>query len=273
MHPGTAYVVFDDHRRGNWKPYIYRTEDYGRRWSSLADEDQIWGFVHTLEEDPVTPNLLFAGTEFGLYVSLDRGENWFLWRHGVPPVPVRSLVIHPRDHDLVIGTHGRAIYVLDDIRPLRALAETPGLLTTPGSPLRSASCLPEGGFRRGRIPLRGRRHVPRGDPNSRSHAHVHRGAGERRVDGASIEILDASGEVIRTLEGPAETGFNRIVWDLRETSLLGEQAGGGRPGPTGLEVLPGTYEIRVRVAGAESIQSVWRCCRIPGWKFPWRTGS
>ena len=92
---GTAYVVFDDHRRGNWKPYIYRTEDFGRRWSSLADEDQIWGFVHTLEEDPVTPNLLFAGTEFGLYVSLDRGENWFPWRHGVPPVPVRSLVIHP----------------------------------------------------------------------------------------------------------------------------------------------------------------------------------
>ena len=108
-------MVFDDHRRGNWTPYIFRTENYGRDWENIADETGIWGFVHTLEEDPVTPNLLFAGTEFGLYVSLNRGEDWFLWRHGVPPAPVRSLVIHPRDHDLVIGTHGRAIYILDDI--------------------------------------------------------------------------------------------------------------------------------------------------------------
>ena len=76
-HDGaTAYVIFDDHRRGNWEPYIYRTEDYGEHWTNLADEEQIRGFVHTLEEDPETPNLLFAGTEFGLYVSLDRGESW-----------------------------------------------------------------------------------------------------------------------------------------------------------------------------------------------------
>ena len=128
---GTAYVVFDDHRRGNWDPFIYRTEDYGRQWENIAEDSGIWGFVHTVEEDPITPNLLFAGTEFGLYVSLNRGADWFPWRHGVPPVPVRSIVIHPRDHDLVIGTHGRAIYIMDDIRPLRTMAEDPGILTSP----------------------------------------------------------------------------------------------------------------------------------------------
>ncbi|MCJ7629316.1 MAG: hypothetical protein MUO50_13135, partial [Longimicrobiales bacterium] len=248
---GTAYVVFDDHRRGNWKPYIYRTEDFGRRWSSLADEDQIWGFVHTLEEDPVTPNLLFAGTEFGLYVSLDRGENWFPWRYGVPPVPVRSLVIHPRDHDLVIGTHGRAIYVLDDIRPLRALAETPGLLMTPvhvfdppPAYLRGVSAVDGYHFAADAI-FRGETRAP----GALLTYSVGQGSDELT---AKVEIVDLSGEVIRTLEGPAKTGLNRIVWDLKETSLFSEQPEGGRPGPSGLEVLPGFYEIRVQVAGAES---------------------
>jgi len=248
---GTAYVVFDDHRRGNWEPYIYRTEDYGDRWSNIADEDQIWGFVHALEEDPVTPNLLFAGTEFGLYVSLNRGEDWFLWRHGVPPAPIRSLVIHPRDHDLVIGTHGRAIYVLDDIRPLRALAENPGLLTTPvhlydppPAYLRGESAVDGYHFAADAI-FRGETRAP-----GAILTYSVGPGGDGRT--ATIDILDSSGEVVRSLDGPAETGINRVVWDLRETNPFPVQAGGGRFGPTGLEVLPGTFEIRVRVPGAES---------------------
>ena len=276
----TAYVVFDDHRRGNWEPYIYRTEDYGRRWRNIVDQDQIWGFVHTLEEDPVTPNLLFAGTEFGLYVSLNRGEDWFLWRHGVPPAPIRSLVIHPRDHDLVIGTHGRAIYVLDDIRPLRALAETPGLLTTPvhlydppPAYLRGTSAVDGYHFAADAM-FQGETRAPgamltysvsesvsQGDGGAVGDGAVGGGAvgggvmGGRGVGGdrvADIEVSDASGKVIRTLEGPAETGLNRVIWDLRETSTSSGEGRGGRFRPTGLEVLPGTYEIRVRVGGAES---------------------
>jgi hypothetical protein len=247
----TAYVVFDDHRRGNWEPYIYRTEDYGRRWRNIADQDQIWGFVHTLEEDPVTPNLLFAGTEFGLYVSLNRGEDWFLWRHGVPPAPIRSLVIHPRDYDLVIGTHGRAIYVLDDIRPLRALAETPGLLAAPvylfdppPAYLRGTSAV-DGYHFAGDAMFQGETRAP----GAMLTYSVSQGD-DGRV--ANIEVLDASGEVIRTLEGPTETGLNRVIWDLRETSTSSGERRGGRFRPTGLEVLPGTYEIRVRVGEAES---------------------
>jgi hypothetical protein len=248
---GTAYVVFDDHRRGNWDPYIYRTEDYGRRWSRLAGDGQIRGFVHTLEEDPVTPNLLFAGTEFGLYVSLDRGESWIPWRNEVPPVPVRSLVIHPRDYDLVIGTHGRGIYVLDDIRPLRALAETPGLLATPVhlfdppvAYLRGVSNVDGYHFAADGL-FQGQTRTP-GAMLTYSVA----GVGEGRT--VSIEILEPSGEVIRTMEGPAAAGLNRVVWDLRETSLFGGPEEGGRNNPEGLEVLPGTYGIRVRAGGAES---------------------
>ncbi|HSG40871.1 MAG TPA: hypothetical protein VLE27_14630 [Thermoanaerobaculia bacterium] len=120
--PATAFVVFDNHRRSDFATYVYRTDDWGKTWKSLATKD-VRGYAHKLEQDPVQKNLLFLGTEFGLWFSLDGGGRWMKWTHGVPTVPVMDLVIHPRDHDLVIGTHGRAIYVIDDIRPLRTMSE------------------------------------------------------------------------------------------------------------------------------------------------------
>ncbi len=252
---GVAYVVFEDHRRGNWEPFIFRVEEYGRRWRRIAEEEDLWGFVHTLEEDPVNPNLLFAGTEFGLYVSLDRGESWFPWRHGFPPAPVRSLVVHPRDHDLVIGTHGRAIYILDDIKPLRALAETPGLLALPlhlfdppPTYLRSVSAVDGYHFAADAM-FKGETR-PFGAIISYA---VGSGAPERT---ATIEIRDHNGEVFRSMEGPAAEGLNRVVWDLRESNPFGERASGSRFGPTGLEVLPGTYGVVVRVGAAEASSQV-----------------
>ena len=118
---GTAFVVFDDHRRSNWTPYVYRTSDYGKTWTSLATKD-IQGYALSIEQDPVDPDLLFLGTEFGLFVSTDAGKSWFKWTHGVPTASVMGLVVHPRDHDLVVGTHGRSAYVLDDIAPLRSVS-------------------------------------------------------------------------------------------------------------------------------------------------------
>jgi photosystem II stability/assembly factor-like uncharacterized protein len=121
---GSAFVVFDNHRRSDFKPYVYRTDDWGRSWKSLATKD-IKGYALSIEQDPKDRDLLFLGTEFGLFVSLDGGARWMPWRHGVPTTSVMDLVIHPRDLDLVIGTHGRALYVLDDITPLREIsAET-----------------------------------------------------------------------------------------------------------------------------------------------------
>jgi photosystem II stability/assembly factor-like uncharacterized protein len=118
---GTAFAVFDDHRRSNWTPYVQKTTDYGKTWTSLATQD-LRGYALSIVQDPVDPDLLFLGTEFGLWVSLDGGKDWMKWKHGVPTVSVMDLVIHPREHDLVIATHGRGLYIIDDIRPLRGVS-------------------------------------------------------------------------------------------------------------------------------------------------------
>ncbi|HKK27474.1 MAG TPA: hypothetical protein VKB18_05300 [Gemmatimonadota bacterium] len=125
---GTAYAAIHDYMRGDWTTYVYRTTDYGRHWQRLPT-GPVDGWARTLEEDPVNPNLLWLGTEFGLYYSLDRGRSWTQWRHGFPNgVPVDALVTQERESDLVVGTFGRAAYVIDDVRPLRALAGDPSLL-------------------------------------------------------------------------------------------------------------------------------------------------
>lgn len=116
----TAYVTFDDHRRGNMETYVYKTTDLGQSWTSLATED-VEGYALTVREDLVKPNLLFLGTEFGLYVSIDGGASWARFKNNMPKVGVRDMVIHPRDHDLVMGTHGRGVIILDDITSLRQL--------------------------------------------------------------------------------------------------------------------------------------------------------
>lgn len=255
-HGGTAYVVFDDHRRGNWTPYIYRTEDFGESWRNISGDGQIWGFVHTIVEDPVSPNLLFAGTEFGLYVSLDRGERWFSWTHGLPRVPVRSLVIHPRDHDLVVGTHGRALFILDDIRPLQALARNPALAQQPVY----VFDIPPA-FLRGTAPADGY-HYP-GDAQFRGETrpagalltYAVSGEAEEEVD---VEILDDAGDVIRRLKGPARNGLNRVSWDLREERPAQGPASAREEEfrASGPEVLPGRYSVRVKVKGGEAVTAL-----------------
>jgi photosystem II stability/assembly factor-like uncharacterized protein len=119
---GTAFIVLDDHRRSNWTPYVYRTTDYGKTWTSLATKT-LDGYALSIEQDPVDADLLFLGTEFGLWVSTDAGKSWFKWKHGFPTASVMGLQVHPRDHDLIIATHGRAAYIVDDIRPLRSVTK------------------------------------------------------------------------------------------------------------------------------------------------------
>ena len=114
-------MVFDNHRRQDFTPYVYRTDDWGKTWKSLATQD-LRGYALSVEQDPADRDLLFLGTEFGLWVSFDGGARWVPWTHGVPTASVMALAIHPRDLDLVIGTHGRALYVLDDITPLREVS-------------------------------------------------------------------------------------------------------------------------------------------------------
>lgn len=118
--PAEAFVVFDDHRRSNWTPYVFRTRDYGRTWTNLATPE-LRGYALAVAQDPVDRDLLFLGTEFGLWVSLDGGGHWLPWTHGVPTVSVMDLAIQEREDDLVVATHGRGLFILDDLSPLREL--------------------------------------------------------------------------------------------------------------------------------------------------------
>ncbi|HSU81421.1 MAG TPA: hypothetical protein VLR69_03330, partial [Thermoanaerobaculia bacterium] len=112
----SAFVVFDNHRREDFTPYVYRTDDWGKTWKSLAPRD-LHGYALAVEQDPADKSLLFLGTEFDLYVSFDGGAHWTPWKNGLPTTSMMALKIHPRDLDLVIGTHGRAVWILDDITP------------------------------------------------------------------------------------------------------------------------------------------------------------
>lgn len=117
-----AVAVINNYRRGDWGTYVLRTTDYGESWENIAEEKGLEGYALSYVQDPEQEKLQFIGTELGLYVSIDGGEKWTKWTSGYPTVSTYDMVIHPREHDLVIGTFGRSFWVLDDIRPLRELA-------------------------------------------------------------------------------------------------------------------------------------------------------
>jgi photosystem II stability/assembly factor-like uncharacterized protein len=273
---GTAYVVFDNHRRGDWTPYVFRTRDHGRTWQPLAP-GQIDGYLHALEEDPVEPNLLFLGGEFGLYVSYDGGANWRRWRNGGYPAgaPTHALVVHPRDHDLVIGTHGRGAWIVDDIRPLRALArdaplrerrlhlfELPpaiqhtrgitGPFYFPGDTRYMGPNRPYGAlisYWVNTAAAEAADSLPQGAAGAQGGGFLP-GPTSGGQGPARIEILDAD-SVIRTLRGPAKAGVNRITWALERKGMAQPGAAPDAPEPAGPQVLPGRYAVRV-VLGADT---------------------
>ena len=248
----TAYVVFDNHRRGDWTTYVYRTTDFGRTWTSLATP-QLDGFAHTIEDDPVEPNLLFLGTEFGMFVTFDGGRSWKKWRAGgFPTVPVHEFAIHRRDHALVIGTHGRAAWVLDDLRPLRQMARDAGLAQRPLAvfdppPAHQYTNQISGPYY---FPGHDRFH----GENRPYGALITYWVGGARTPAsdtarATIEILNASGAVIRELRGPATPGMQRVSWDLRERGfrMILPPDIPAEFVPGGPEALPGRYGVRVRL--------------------------
>jgi len=127
---GEAFVTVNDYRRGDFKPYIFRTTDYGITWTRMLDENKVKGYALCMIQDPVEPNLIFAGTENGLWVSFDNGTTFTQWKNGYPSVSTYDLAIQERESDLVIATFGRAMWVLDDIRPLRKVAANKGMAFT-----------------------------------------------------------------------------------------------------------------------------------------------
>ncbi|MDZ7331992.1 MAG: hypothetical protein ONB31_08430 [candidate division KSB1 bacterium] len=285
---GTAYVVFDDHQRSNWTTYIYKTENFGKKWESLTKNDptasraknspERWGFVHVIEQDPVNKNLLYLGTEFGLFISFDDGKNWMKWKHGVPTVPVRALIVHPREHDLVIGTHGRAAFILDDVRPLRSISksiierplhifEVPTAYQHtirpaagyhfPADAMFSGEGRPYGAMISYYLipPDKTDNRAETQEPSEQKDASAEEQQRAKEPT-ITIEILDSTQQVIRKFDGPMKKGINRAWWDLRRDgwqmpSITGRARGFAPAGP---EVLPGTYYVKIKLGNNEAIE-------------------
>ena len=122
FNKGTAYAVFDGHTMNDMKPYAYKTTDFGKTWTNIIT-DEVTGFVRNIQEDYVNPDLLFLGTEFGLYITINGGKNWNKFTNNMPAVAVHFIDLQKRTNDLVMGTHGRGVIIIDDISPLREISQ------------------------------------------------------------------------------------------------------------------------------------------------------
>jgi hypothetical protein len=276
---GTVYATFDGHRNDDYAPYAYVSEDYGRNWRTITKGLPDGWSVNVVTEHPRTENLLFLGNEIGVYFSIDRGQDWVRLKNDLPTVPVDDIVVHPRENDLVLGTHGRGVWIVADISPLEEL--TPQVLASSAHlfPVRTATVYnPE--RRQGWTPgvfaapepqsgalIRYYLHDdvsseelvsegPRGSNGGEPRARMNRSARDGGV--VKITILDEIGETVRELEGSGTAGGNEVVWDLRITPPYtpepGEaqgRGGGGffRGGVRGPRVLPDTYTVRLEAAG------------------------
>ncbi len=205
----TAYVTFDGHMTGDMKPYVFRTRDFGKTWQALATPD-VKGYAHVVKEDLVNANLLFVGTEFGLFISLDGGGQWAQYSAGLPNVAVRDIAIHPRDRDVILATHGRALYVIDDITPLRAL--TPQVLESDAAfldirPQPMMNGVNDFGFN-GDAEFVGR--------SPSESAFITYYLKKRHLIGdLRVEVYDAGGKLLSTIQGGKRKGINRVEWPMR----------------------------------------------------------
>ena len=239
--PNTAYATFDRHTFGDLKPYVYKTTDLGKTWTAL-NVDGVRGYAHVITEDTQNPSLLFLGTEFGLWISADGGQRWGQYKGSdFPSVAVRDIVVHPRESDLVLATHGRGIWIIDDISPLRAL--TPDLMEKPATLIEGRPVYQylnaNGGWPTGDEAFVGN---PR--PEDAQITYYEK---SRHIFGdLKIDILDPEGKVIDSVAGSKHRGVNRATWSMRlkppavppAASALFEASQGPR-------VLPGTYTVRM----------------------------
>ncbi len=204
---GTCYVTFDGHRSDNFAPWVFKTTDFGRTWSNLSEGLPDGQVAYVIREDPINRNLLFLGTEFGIFVSIDGGKTWERFMNGLPTVAVHDAYIHPIYKDLVIGTHGRGIWIADDISPLEDLpsSETaPAFLFSPRTATQWQD-VSRGGSR-GQFLFRGE------NPPEGALIHFYLG---QETEMVVIEIAAMEGGMASTTELEGKKGLHRFVWDYR----------------------------------------------------------
>jgi photosystem II stability/assembly factor-like uncharacterized protein len=260
--PGAAYAAVDRHKLDDFKPYIFKTSDYGKTWTEIVTGIPPGSYVHAVRQDPKGKGLLYAGTETGVFFSIDDGAHWQKLQLNLPTVPVHDLVV--KDDDLVVATHGRAFWILDDVTPLRNLtavnAETAMKLFAPRPAYRL------------RMPDAIDRRVPAGE-NPPPGAMVYYYFQTAPKDEVKLEILDRDGNLVKTYSsarkeeeaGPAEwpdvqhlsetlpvhEGLNRFSWNLRyedPVKVPGTFYETDIP-PKGPMALPGTYQVRLAAGG------------------------
>ena len=262
---GEAYAVINNYRNFDFKPYLYRTKDYGKTWESLLDKkDETFGYTLALVQDPVEKNLIFLGTEYGLYVSIDEAKTWTKWTNNYPTVPTMDLAIHPREHDLDIATFGRSMYVMDDIRPLRELAQkgvgelnkTIKVFKAPDAFINEIQ-QPTGSRFGGNALYNGEN---RDQGAMISYIVNKKDSTNKKNDTISLKVYNSKNELIRTLKqkAPKENGLHRTFWGLDEKGVRGpsrrEPRGNREPG--GVTVLPGTYKVVLEYADTKDSTNV-----------------
>ncbi|MEQ8478011.1 hypothetical protein [Fulvivirga sp.] len=281
---GEAFVIVNNYRNFDYQPYLFHTTDFGNTWTNMVSESQVWNYTLSFIQDPLEPKLMFLGSEGGLYVSFDGGANWNKWEEGYSSVPTMDMAIHPREHDLVIGTYGRAAYVLDDIRPLRAIAKqgtnsvknTLDLYDTPDAYI-TLNQQPSG-TRFGADAIFNGENRNRGamitylvnkPEKKKEDAKPEEGKGKKGKKNTSVEvktedvkkdevkydsviltIYNSKNELIRTLksEVPKESGVHRMYWRLDEKGVNGPSRRvpeKNAPERSGSTVLPGQYKLKM----------------------------
>ena len=255
---GTAYVALDGHRNDDLKPYIFKTTDYGKTWTSVTGNLPVVGNVNAIRQDPVNRNLLYAPTELGFYVSLDDGKTWSRFMPNLPTHRIDEIVVHPRDHDLILSTHSNSVWIMDDISPLQQM--TPEMMS------RDAMVFPV----RDAVQWKQDRRIGTEIPGDKWWAGENAPAGTAIAfylksggGDATVKITNAvTGQDVRTATMTANTGLNRWQWNLCGNPPPAGQAGfgggggggGGRGGGVcqGAQSLGvGTYRVSVSVGGRE----------------------
>ncbi len=287
----TVYGAFNNHKQGDFKPYLLRSTDRGQTWNSIAGDLPERGSVYTIAEDHVDPNLLFAGTEFGAFVSTDGGQHW-LKIPGLPTIAVREIVLQRRENDLVLGTFGRGMYILDDYSPLRGLSEESlaagdqlfpvkdAWIYRPSHPLglRGKAFQGDGFYTAPNPPygavftyfvkesykdLKAERQAREKKSEEAGETLSYPSWDELRKEGRAtkpfvlLTVTDEAGQVVRRLRGPASAGFHRVAWDLRYPELRPINLQPGPPSvwmplPAGPLAVPGRYTVNAMVVDGES---------------------
>ena len=277
-----VFAVFNNHKRGDFTPYLYRSQDRGKSWKNVAGNLPESGACYAFEQDSKNPNLWFAGTEFGLFFSIDQGENWQQLKNGLPTIAIRDMAIHEGESDLILGTFGRGFYVMDDYSPLRELQKMDGQKETifpisPAMMYAQSSELGRGekGFQGDALytaanPKPGARirffapsdltnlkELRKKDQKNEDHQYPSlEDMSAERMELPSyyvLTILDKDGNFVRNLKGSSKKGMQELVWDFKYSSqrgLSGEKENPGR------WALPGEYKVELRKVEAGKLSNV-----------------